>query len=138
MRHATKLLTAAALALALVGAGCSESEYIARYDEATAPLVRLSTEMDAGTPSANGCAQMAAAFHDARVRLDAFDAPSSAQDELDRTLAAIDATSERVRTLRDAVRSGDADRITTATRAYASTGSDLLQAEATLRFAVGA
>jgi hypothetical protein len=138
MSHARKLLLAPLLALGLAGAACGESEYIAGYDAATAPLVRLSSEHGAGTPSQNGLAQMAAGFHDARSRLAAFESPDSAQDELDRTLAAIDASREHVRMLAVAVESGDADRITAATRDYADGGSELLEAEAALRFAVGA
>jgi hypothetical protein len=138
MSHSRKLFLAPVLALALAAAGCSESEFIAGYDEATAPLVTLTSGLDSGTPSAAGFAQMAAGFDDARVRLGAFESPASAQDELDRTLAAIDASSEDVRTLADAVRSGDADRVTAATRAYAAGGSELLEAESALRVAVGA
>jgi hypothetical protein len=138
MGHSTKLLLAPVLALALAGVGCGESEYIAGYDEATAPLVRLSSELGSGTPSASGFAQMAAGFADARAQLAAFESPDSAQDELDRTLAAIDASREHVGVLAEAVRSGDADRITVATRQYAAGGSELLEAEAALRFAVGA
>jgi hypothetical protein len=126
------------LALALPGAGCGESEHIAGYEEATAPLVRLSSELGSGTPSANGFAEMAAGFDEARVRLGALESPASAQDELDRTLVAIDASSKQARMLADAVTSGDADRITAAARAYATSGSELLEAEAALRFAVGA
>jgi hypothetical protein len=126
------------LALALAGAGCGDSEYIAGYDDAIAPLVTLTSERDAGTASGNRFAQMAAGFDDAHVRLAALDSPDSAQDELDRTLAAIDASRKHVRILAAAVRSNDADQITAATRAYAASGSELLEAEAALRFAAGA
>jgi hypothetical protein len=139
MSHSRKLFLAPVLvALTLAGAGCAKSEHIAGYEAAIAPLVRLSSEHGSGTPSANGFAQMATGFDDARARLGALESPDSAQDELDRTLAAIDASSEHVRVLADAVGSGDADRITAATREYAASGSELLEAEAALRFAVGA
>jgi hypothetical protein len=108
------------------------------YDDATAPPVTLTSDLDPGTPSAAGFAQMTAGFDDARARLSAVESPASAQDELDRTLAAIDAGSEHIQLLADAIRTGDSDRITTATREYATSGSELLEAGAALRFAIGA
>jgi hypothetical protein len=138
MGHTRKLLVAPVLALTLAGVGCGESDYIAGYDAATAPLVELSSELGAGTPTASGFARMAAGFHDARVRLAALESPDSAQDELDRTLAAIDASRKQIGVLADAVGSGDAGRITAAARQYAAGGSELLEAEAALRSAVGA
>lgn len=139
MTHSRKLILAPVLALALAGAACGSSEendFVDSYNDATAPLAQLSSDL-AGSPSKDSLGKVADGLDDVGARLAGLEAPDGAQDELDRMLAAIETNSEQVRSMAKAVRSGDVDALSAATKEYASAGSELVEAEQALREAVG-
>jgi hypothetical protein len=140
MNHSRKVILAPVLALALAGAGCGgggsdENEFIEGYNAATAPLTELSDGLS-GNPSQNGLAEVADGLDDVRTQLAVLEPPDGAQDELDRMLAALQANSKEVRVLAKAVKSGDVDKLTAATKKYSTAGSELVAAEDALRKAV--
>jgi hypothetical protein len=140
MNHSRKLILAPVLALALAGAGCGgsggdENEFIDGYNTATAPLQELAGGLS-GTPSQNGLTKVADSLDDVRGELAGLEPPDGAQDELDRMLAALDANSKQVRALAKAVKSGDVDKLTAATKEYSTAGNELVAAEDALRKAV--
>lgn len=140
MRHSRKMIIAPVLALALAGAGCGsggdDNDFVDSYNDATAPLAQLSSDLS-GSPSKDSLTKVADGLDDVGARLGALEAPDGAQDELDRMLAAIDSNSKQVRVLAKAVRSGDLDKLSAATKDYSSAGSELVAAEQALREAVG-
>jgi hypothetical protein len=130
-------------ALVLAGAGCGgggdgygESEFVDGYNRATAPLTDLEADFGSRVPSARTFTQVADRLDDVRGRLAVLTPPDGARDELDRMLAALDASGGQVRRLAKAVRSGDPDKIDAATRRYSTAGAEMVRAEDALRAAV--
>jgi hypothetical protein len=142
MSHSRKLILApVVVALALAGAGCGgsgdENTFIDGYNAATEPLTKLMTDLGSGQPSQDSLTKVADGLDDVGARLGKLEAPDGAQDELDRMLAAIKSSSEQVRALAKAVKSGDVDKLTAASEEYSSAGTELVAAEEALRNAVG-
>jgi hypothetical protein len=147
--HRRVLITAAVVAaLAVAGCGGSDGQdFVENYNDAVAPLQKLTTTLQTGT-SANltDAKSVDAAERDLRKVADEFDAvggrlraleaPSGAQDELDRFLTSLDANSGQIRQIARAVKSRDPQRLSSAAAEFATQGTQLVEAETALRNAV--
>jgi hypothetical protein len=142
------IIAAAAGALAVAGCGGDDSQdFVKSYNDAVAPLQQLTATLQTST-SANlsdetsvdaaerDLRRVADEFEAVGGRLRALDAPSGAQDELDRFLASLDGNSGQIRQIARAVKSRDPEKLTTAAAEFATQGTELVEAETALRNAV--
>jgi hypothetical protein len=138
MNPTRTLLLLPALAIALAGAGCGNSDnndFIDSYNEATAPLTELQTSLS-GAPDELSLDKMADGLEDVKGKLANLDAPDDAQDELDALVAAIETNTAEVRKMSDAVKSKDVEELSAAAQSFSTQGQKLVEAEENLRKAV--
>jgi len=138
MNPTRTLLLVPALAIALAGAGCGNSDnndFIDSYNAATAPLTDLQTSLS-GAPDEQSLDKMADGLENVKGKLADLDAPDDAQDELDALVAAIDKNTAEVRNMADAVKSKDVQKLSAAAESFSTQGQKLVQAEENLRAAV--
>ncbi len=148
MHPAKRLLVLPALAIALAAAGCGDdgkSDFIDSYNQATQPLNELMGDLGTAS-SATGAegqkeaeqqlGKLADGLEEVQGKLEALDPPGDAKDEYDRMLKALDANTEQVRTMAEAIGSGDVKELTEASSAFAKQGGELVAAEQALRTAV--
>lgn len=140
MSHGLRVLLAPVVALTLAGAGCGgddgQGEFIDGYNQATAPLSQLSTDVEGSAGTQARLTKVADQLDDVQSRLARLEPPPDARDELDRMLAAIASNAKQVRALARAIKTNDVDKLTAATRRYSSAGDELVEAEQALRTAV--
>ena len=119
MSHPLRLFLAPVLALALAGAGCGSgdnNDFVDGYNQATAPLQDLSNDFGSGKQAQQRLVSVADKLDEVRSRLATLEPPDGARDELDRMLAALEANSQQVRALAQAVKTGSVDKLTAATK----------------------
>jgi ABC-type transporter Mla subunit MlaD len=130
-----------ALVIAVAGCGGSDSnEFIESYNETTAPLQELTTELGSAAGGGAGAEkqlnQMADGLDDVRTKLTALEPPDGAQDELDAMVSALDDTANQVREIAKSAKSGDVEALTAAATELGTTGQALADAETKLKTAV--
>jgi ABC-type transporter Mla subunit MlaD len=137
------LLIAPLLALAIAAAGCGNSdsnEFIEGYNDATAPLQKLTTDLGSAVGGGAGAnaklTQLADGLDDVQTKLADLDPPEGAQDELDAMLKALDNTADQVREIAKSAKSGDVEALTAAATKLQTTGNELVTAENNLKTAV--
>ena len=144
MHPTRRLLVLPALAVAIGAAACGSStddDFVDRYNAATAPLTRLTSELTApaggGTRAAEQkLARMADGLEDVKIRLDALQPPGDARKEYDRMLRALEGNAAQTREMAEAVAAQDLTRLADESKAYAEVSTELVKAEAALRAAV--
>jgi hypothetical protein len=145
MHFTRRLLVVPALAVALGAAACGSSaddDFVDRYNAATAPLNRLTTDL-AAAPAGGGTqaaerklVRMADGLEDVKTRLDALEPPSDARQEYDRMLRALDGNAAQTREMAEAVAAQDLKRLADESQAFAEVSAELVDAESALRAAV--
>jgi ABC-type transporter Mla subunit MlaD len=138
-----KLIIAPLVALAIAAAGCGGSdsdEFIESYNEATAPLQELTSELGSAAGGGAGAEkqlnQMADGLDDVGNKLAALEPPDDAQDELDAMVGALEDTTAQVREIAKAAKSGDVEALTAAATELSNSGTALAEAETKLKTAV--
>jgi len=137
------LIIAPLLAIAIAAAGCGNSDsnnFIEGYNDATAPLQELTTDLGSAAGGGAGADaklnQMADGLEDVKTRLAGLEPPDGAQDELDAMLKALDDTAAQVREIAKSAKSGDVEALTAAATELSTTGNALVTAENNLQAAV--
>ena len=134
----------AALAAAVLVAGCAsteEVEFVDGYNAAVAPLTttmsNLSTSL-AGDPAAasKSLDRVADKLVDVRADLAALEPPEDASDEFDRLLVALDKAPKQVHAMAKATKSGNLERLAEATADLSTTATRLIAIEEELRTVV--
>src|SRR5215218_4650505 len=99
-------LIAPLLALAIAAAGCGNSDsnqFIEGYNDATAPLQKLTTDPGSAVGGGAGAGaklnQLADGLDDVQTKLDGLEPPDDAQDELDAMVKALGETADQVRAI---------------------------------------
>jgi ABC-type transporter Mla subunit MlaD len=141
MKKTLPLASVLALVIAAAGCGGSDSnDFIESYNQTTAPLQELTTELGSaaggGANAEKQLNQMADELADVRTKLAALDPPEDAQDELDAMVAALQDTADQVREIAKSAKSGDVEALTSAATELANTGQALADAEQKLKTAV--
>jgi len=138
-----KLFIAPLLALAIAAAGCGNSdsnEFIEGYNEATAPLQELTTNLGSAAGGGAGAQaklnELADGLEDVKAKLADLEPPDGAQDELDAMLKAVDDMTGQVRDIAKSAKSGDVEALTAAATDLQTTATALGTAETNLKAAV--
>ena len=134
------ILPIVVVAVAACG-GSDDAEFIDGYNKAVAPLGTLMTDLgptSATDPDAasKSLVKLADGLDQVRTELAALEPPADAADELDRLLTSLDKGTDQVRTMADAAKDGDLDKLTKATAKFSKTGTDLVTVEEELRAVV--
>ena len=139
----TTLPLASVLALVIAAAGCGgndNNDFIESYNQTTAPLQELTTELGSATGGGANAEkqlnQMADGLAEVRTKLANLEPPEDAQDELDAMVAALKDTADQVREIAKSAKSGDVEALTSAATELAETGQQLADAEQKLKAAV--
>src|SRR5215213_9516523 len=109
-------LIAPLLALAIAAAGCGNSDsndFIEGYNQATAPLQKLTTDLGSAVGGGAGANaklnQLADGLDDVQTKVADLEPPDGAQEELDAMLKALGNTADQVRAIGKSAKSGDVD-----------------------------
>jgi len=130
-------LLAVSAAVAACG-GSDDADFVDGYNKAVAPLNTMMTDLGATSPGDPAAAskslnQVANGLDEVRTNLAALEPPADAADEFDQMLGALDKGTDQVRDMAGAAKSGNIEKLTTATADFSATGTDLVKIEQQLR-----
>jgi methyl-accepting chemotaxis protein len=134
-----RILILAAAAVALIAAGCGESQQFTEdFNEAQKPLESLLSDVQssAGTPDAAKMDKLAQGLDDTADKIGALDAPDDAKDELDTFVKEVHASADSMREVGKAVEGGKPEEMTTALGKLSETMGKVSSAQTALQNAI--